>query len=89
MYQGATSWFICDHFRGSGKAHHAFDSFVGLPEPTHWTDATWQPGETSRPVEDRARATPTRSEASFYPGWIREALPEVMNRQFCFVHIDV
>jgi O-methyltransferase len=88
VYEGATSWFICDHFRGSGKAHHAFDSFEGLPEPTHLDGRYWQPGNL-KTVEDRARATLTGFEVNFYPGWIPERFAEVMNRQFCFVHIDV
>lgn len=88
VYEGATSWFICDYFRGSGKAHHAFDSFEGLPEPTHPDGRYWQPGDL-KTAEDRARATLTGFKVNFYPGWIPERFAEVMNRQFCFVHIDV
>ncbi|HUY49469.1 MAG TPA: glycosyltransferase [Streptosporangiaceae bacterium] len=88
VYQGASSWFICDHFRGSGKAHHVFDSFEGLSEPAHLDGRYWQPGDL-KTVEARARATLADFDVRFYPGWIPERFAEAGNRRFCFVHVDV
>jgi O-methyltransferase len=88
VYQGASSWFICDHFQGSGKAHHVFDSFEGLSEPAHLDGRYWQPGDL-KTVEARARATLADFDVRFYQGWIPERFAEVEDRQFCFVHIDV
>lgn len=88
VYEGASSWFVCDHFRGSGKAHHAFDSFAGLSEPAHVDGCYWQRGDLTT-VEARARATLAGFDARIYPGWIPARFAEVGNRRFCFVHVDV
>ena len=55
VYEGASSWFICDHFRNSAKVHHAFDSFEGLSKPATADGHYWQLGNLSTP-EERARA---------------------------------
>ena len=33
VYQGASSYLICEFFQRSGKKHYAFDSFEGLSQP--------------------------------------------------------
>jgi len=88
VYEGASSWFICDHFRDSGKAHHVFDSFEGLSEPARLDGRYWQPGDL-KTVEARARATLAGFAVRFYPGWIPDRFGDVEDRRFCFAHIDV
>jgi O-methyltransferase len=88
VYEGASSWFICEHFKGSGKEHLLFDSFEGLSEPAHIDGRYWQPGDL-RTVQARARSTLAGFDVGFYPGWIPERFAEVENRRFCFVHVDV
>jgi len=92
-YQGATSYFICRE-RGRGP-HHVFDSFAGLSSPgaedlpDHARVAAWQAGDLAA-AEDVARSNLAMFPwVRFYRGWIPARFPEVADRTFCFVHIDV
>jgi O-methyltransferase len=89
VHTGASSWFICEHFAGSGKVHHGFDSFEGLPEPSALDGAYWRRGDAAA-TEAEARANLADFEhVQLYRGWIPERFPEVADRRFCFVNIDV
>ncbi|MEA2493538.1 MAG: O-methyltransferase, partial [Thermoleophilaceae bacterium] len=88
VYLGASSWFICDHFRSSGRTHHGFDSFEGLPAPTALDGAYWHAGDLSTP-ENHARELLRAFDARLYRGWIPDRFDEVADRTFAFVHIDV
>lgn len=88
VYEGASSWFICDHFRNSGKVHHAFDSFEGLSKPAVADGRYWRAGNLNT-SEERARATLADFDVRYYKGWIPERFSEVKTREFSFVHIDV
>ena len=89
VYQGASSYLICKHFRGQGKRHAVFDSFEGLSEPgeadgTHWTAHQFTVEEQT--VRNNLAEFDC---AEFYRGWIPDSFRHVQDRQFCFVHIDV
>jgi hypothetical protein len=88
VWNGASSWFICDHFAGSGKTHHGFDSFEGLPEPAALDGGYWRRGDCFATEAD-ARATLSEFPAKLYRGWIPERFAEVEDRRFCFVNVDV
>jgi O-methyltransferase len=88
VWNGAASWFICEHFAGSDKVHHGFDSFEGLPEPAAVDGNYWRKGDCST-TEDVARANLSAFAMRLYKGWIPERFDEVADRRFCFVHIDV
>lgn len=88
VYLGASSWFICNHFRSSGRTHHGFDSFEGLSEPTPIDGSFWQVGDLSS-REEHARELLRPFDARLYRGWIPERFSEVVDRTFAFVHIDV
>ena len=88
VFNGASSWFICDHFDGSGKTHHCFDSFEGLSEPGSADGDYWRRGD-SRTAEEEARATLAGFQVELHRGWIPERFGEVADRRFCFVHVDV
>src|SRR5262249_11662527 len=45
VFNGASSWFICKHFEGSGKVHHGFDSFEGNSGPGSADGAYWRRGD--------------------------------------------
>lgn len=88
VWTGASSWFICSHFAGSGKLHHGFDSFQGLPAPSAVDGGFWREGDatTTQAVAEKTLAGfPVR----LYEGWIPERFHEVAERRFCFVNIDV
>lgn len=88
VYVGASSWFICEHFRSSGRAHHGFDSWEGLPQPDAIDGSFWQEGDL-RSREEDARELLRPFDAHLYRGLIPERFPEVADRTFAFVHIDV
>lgn len=88
VYRGSSSWFICDHFRFSGRTHHGFDSFEGLSAPTPLDGPYWHAGDLTVREAD-ARELLLAFEARLYRGWIPERFREVEERTFAFVHIDV
>lgn len=88
VFHGASSWFICKHFDGSGKVHHCFDSFEGISEPGSADGDYWRRGD-SRTSEERTRATLAGFQVELHRGWIPERFGEVADRRFCFVHVDV
>lgn len=88
VYGGASSWFICDHFRGSGRVHHGFDSFEGLSDPTPLDGSYWHVGDLSV-GEAEAQELLEPFGARLYRGWIPERFDSVADRTFAFVHVDV
>jgi len=88
VWNGAASWFICDHFTGSGRLHHGFDSFEGLPQPTAVDGSYWRKGDCYT-TEDVARANLSNFPVRLYKGWIPERFGEVADLRFCFVNVDV
>jgi O-methyltransferase len=87
-WTGASSWFICRHFAGTGRHHHVFDSFEGLSEPTPVDGNYWRSGDY-KTSEDTVRETLDGFDVILHPGWIPERFVEVEDRSFSFVHIDV
>jgi hypothetical protein len=89
VYKGAMSWLMCQRIRGTGKRHHAFDSFAGLSTPSSDDGAYWQAGDMSM-AESQARDCLREFDfVDFHTGWIPERFGEVADRKFSFVHIDV
>jgi hypothetical protein len=88
VYLGASSWFICDHFRSSDRTHHGFDSFEGLSEPSERDGSFWHVGDLST-REEHARELLEPLGAILYPGWFPERFDAVADRTFAFVHVDV
>jgi O-methyltransferase len=88
VWNGASSWFICQHFAGSDKVHHGFDSFEGLPEPGQFDGDYWRQGDCAT-AETVARANLDGFQVKLYKGWIPRRFPEVTSHRFCFVHVDV
>jgi hypothetical protein len=88
VFTGASSWFICSHFAGSGKTHHGFDSFEGLPAPAPVDGGYWREGD-ARTTQAVAEATLAEFPVTLYQGWIPDRFGEVADRRFCFVNMDV
>lgn len=93
VYEGGTSYFILEQ-RPAGP-HHLFDSFSGLsePQPEDGVTATnvgnWRAGDLTAPLERLRKNLASFPAARLYPGWIPTRFPEVADRSFCFVHVDV
>lgn len=91
-YKGHTSSLICEFIRDFNpgkKEHHIFDSFDGLSKPLKEDGAYWKRGDLTT-SEDICRATLSEFKfVKFYKGWIPERFPDVADRNFSFIHIDV
>ena len=88
-YQGASSWLICDKFKHSGKMHFVFDSCEGLSVPAGIDGAHWTKGDLYAAEEGLRANLSSFSQLKILRGWIPERFPEIADREFCFVHIDV
>ena len=89
VYEGASSYLICQFFQGIQKTHFVFDSFEGLSEPAqidgnHWTERQFSV-EEQRVQENLAEFDAVQ----IHKAWIPDAFDRVEDRSFCFVHIDV
>ena len=93
VYRGASSWLICAFIRQSKaqpKQHHVFDSFEGLSEPDSHDGEHWTKGDLAAGEDIVARnLAPFADLLHFYKGWIPQRFPEVADRRFSFVHVDV
>lgn len=97
VFEGATSFQICktrEHRKD--VTHHCFDSFEGLSQPTAEDAVTdkrayvWKKSDLTSPLEKTKRNLERfASMVEYYPGWIPDRFPDVGDRQFSLVHIDV
>lgn len=92
-YKGASSYLICSLSSVQTKwkrMHHVFDSFQGLSHPGEHDGLHWKRHDLAASEEEVARALDQFGEsARLYRGWIPERFPEVSDKRFSFVHIDV
>ena len=88
-YEGASSYLMCRRLLGTGKTHFVFDSFAGLSEPGPDDGIFWAKGWLAADKTvclNRLREFPF---VQVLEGWIPDRFPEVADRSFCFLHIDV
>jgi O-methyltransferase len=88
VYRGASSWLICDHFRGSGRKHYAFDSFQGLSLPKPADGNYWRRGDMAS-AEAEVRALLEPFDAVVCKGWIPEVFEQADVGELCLAHVDV
>jgi hypothetical protein len=93
-YKGGSAFFlargIAEH--GLNKRLFLFDSFEGLSTPEPVDGQYWYAGAMESTIDDIKRALMPLGAlpfVEFYKGWIPDRFPEVADRRFCFVHIDV
>jgi len=92
---GTSSFFILRGIDSSAKQHHMFDSFEGLSEPTSEDSAAgqqtvWRQGHLLAEEEvTKKNLRLYEDRCHYYKGWVPARFPEVRDRQFAFVHIDV
>lgn len=92
VYRGASSYLICSENATNDaydRTHHVFDSFEGLSDPDDHDGSHWVSGDLAVTVEEVQAALSAFPAVSFYKGWIPERFPDVEERRFAFVHIDV
>jgi len=91
VYKGSSSYLIasCNNQAAvTGKVHHAFDSFQGLSSPGEKDGGHWSPGALRSAFEE-AQTNLDGLDVNIYTGWIPDKFPEVADKTFSFVHIDV
>ena len=89
VYQGATAYLLCAHGTKSQKLIHLFDSFEGISEPNEFDGDYWTQGALSADLDSVKNNISEFDNYNAYVGWIPDKFHEVVNRRFCFVHIDV
>jgi O-methyltransferase len=89
VFEGATSYLICNARGKFSRTHHIFDSFEGLSQPGNRDgNAGWQKGMLACSVEQTKSNLPFPN-VTYHKGWIPDRFNEVIDRNFAFVHIDV
>jgi hypothetical protein len=89
VYNGASAYLMCQFARFQGRHVYLFDSCQGLSEPTTVDGSYWVKGALSigeNEIHDNLKEFECYS---LLKGWIPKRFPEVGDRRFCFVHIDV
>lgn len=88
-YVGAGSYLICRANAGR-RMHHIFDSFEGLSTPLAADGGYWMAGDLSAPeAAVAANLEPFAGHYQFHKGWIPDRFPDVADKKFSFVHVDV
>lgn len=93
VYYGAASYLMLEMNSRSkmrDRLHHIFDSFEGLSPPGAADGDHWHSGALSVGEQIVEKNLETYSGAfKCYRGWIPDRFPEIGNRAFSFVHVDV
>ncbi len=89
VFRGASSVLLCRRLAGSDKEHHLFDSFEGLSQPSCTDGAYWREGDLSASEETVRETLRDFPFVQYHRGWIPDRFPDVADRSFSFVHIDV
>ena len=90
--EGAGSYLI--HLMNNRSArherwHHVFDSFQGLSAPGDGDGEHWEQGDLSVSMEDVGKNMGDFDRYTLHQGWIPDRFPDVQDKRFAFVHIDV
>ena len=88
---GETAYFIALAGREIGRERplRIFDSFEGLSQPTEYDGAFWTAGALAAPETNLRRNLGEFDDIHIYKGWIPSRFPEIADRRFCLVHVDV
>jgi hypothetical protein len=89
VLHGASSLLVCRRIAGTGKRHHVFDSFEGLSRPSAEDGDAWAEGDLTAAEETVQRNLAAYDFVEYHRGWIPERFPDVADRRFSFVHVDV
>ncbi|MEE4360820.1 MAG: TylF/MycF/NovP-related O-methyltransferase [Pseudomonadales bacterium] len=91
---GKSSFFLLNAFQQPERLHHIFDSFSGLSEVSDEDVAidgvkAWTAGEIAADEQVCRDKLAAYGNCRFYRGWIPERFPEIADRTFALVHVDV
>jgi O-methyltransferase len=92
---GSSSFFINKGLNDPSRTHHLFDSFEGLSEPTAEDHdkkskvTAWKKGDICVEEAVTRKNLSMFNNCEFHKGWVPDRFPDVANKKFVFVHIDV
>ncbi len=92
VFQGAGSYLVCRILQARPipeRKHFIFDSFEGISTPSANDGRYWSEGDLSADLDTVQDNLSEFENISFHKGWIPERFPDVEDRTFSFVHIDV
>ena len=92
VYQGGSAKLICEVKKD--KKLYLFDTFTGLPEvsenDTHFGEKHWYDNEFSNTsVESIKKLLNKYDDVHIIKGIFPESGKEIIDKKFCFVHLDV
>ena len=92
VYQGGSAKLICEVKKE--KQLYLFDTFTGLPQlsddDTHFGNKHWYENEFSnRSIESIQELLKKYNNVSIIKGNFPESGKEIIDKKFCFVHLDV
>jgi len=89
VYKGASAYLMCKAHSGSGRTIHLFDSFEGLSKPEECDGDYWTTGDLRSTRKSVEESLAEFSNYQIHDGWIPDRFPDVSEKKFSFVHIDV
>ncbi len=92
VFQGAGSYLLCRILQTSPvpeRKHFIFDSFEGISNPSANDGRHWSKGDLSADLDTVQDNLSQFENISYHKGWIPERFPDVEDRRFSFLHIDV
>lgn len=89
VFTGGMSYLICKANEGAGRTHYMFDSFEGLSPPTNEDGIYWKARDLTAGEAMVEKNLADCRDFALMRGWIPTRFPEVADRRFSFVHIDV
>lgn len=92
VFKGAGSYLICamnSRNTAQARSHFVFDSFEGLSTPDAVDGKHWVAGDLVCSESSVAAVLAEFPGVTLLKGWIPDRFPEVQDRRFAFVHIDV
>jgi hypothetical protein len=91
-FKGLGSHLICRALLDSNcchREHFIFDSFEGLSRPSAADGRYWSEGDLACDETSVRKNLAKFDFIRYFKGWIPDRFPEIADRQFSFVHIDV
>lgn len=89
VYKGASAYLMCKAHQNSNRTIHLFDSFDGLSTPEEGDGNYWTAGDLRSTQKQVEESLAEFNNYRIYEGWIPERFPDISDKQFAFVHIDV
>lgn len=91
---GSSSFYMLKGFADPARAHHIFDSFEGLSAPTvndrnNGHKSHWKKGDIAVEENVTKQCLSSFTNCHYYKGWVPTRFPDVADKKFAFLHVDV